>query len=146
MPTSSSHPVQNADVPRNAFSRPVVAVVEDNPSMLAALGRFLRAAGFDTVLHASAEDYLKNVPATCPTCMVVDVQLGGMSGLELQSRLLAQKSNVPVIFITAHDERATRLRAAALGCRGYLCKPFEGQQLLDLINLQEDATQRAAQI
>ena len=146
MPTSSTHSVQHADGPRDTFSRPVVAVVEDNPSMLAALGRFLRAAGFDTALHASAEDYLKNVPATSPTGMVVDVQLGGMSGLELRSRLLAQKSNVPVIFITAHDERATRLRAAALGCRGYLCKPFEGQQLLELINLQENATQRAAQI
>lgn len=117
-------------------SRPLVVIVEDDPGMLTALGRLLRAAGFDTSLHDSAEAFLEDPPASAPVCLVLDVQLGGMSGLDLRTRILEQPSSVPVIFITAHDEPAIRKRAASLGCLAYLCKPFEGQQLVELISRQ----------
>jgi FixJ family two-component response regulator len=101
--------------------------------MRTALGRLLRAAGFEASLHASAEEFLDARLGAAPVCLVVDVQLGGMSGLDLQRRILRRQSRVPVIFITAHDEPATRERAASLGCLAYLCKPFEGQRLVELI-------------
>jgi FixJ family two-component response regulator len=101
--------------------------------MLTALGRLLRAAGFDTTLHDSAEDFLEHSPAGSPVCLVLDVQLAGMSGLDLLQRMLGQRSRVPVIFITAHDEPAVRVEATRLGCLAYLCKPFEGRRLVDLI-------------
>jgi len=119
-----------------APSRPLVVVVEDNPSMLAAFGRLLRAAGFDTALHQSAEAFLEHPPTTSAVCLVVDVQLPGMSGLDLQARLLAHKSRIAVIFVTGHDDPGSRSRAASLGCVGYFCKPFEGQLLVELIKRQ----------
>lgn len=119
-------------------SRPLVVVVDDDPGVLTALGRLLRAAGFETALHDSAEDFLEHSPAASPACLVLDVQLGGMSGLDLRERMLGQRSRVPVIFITAHDEPAVRVEAAQLGCLAYLCKPFEGRRLVDLISRATD--------
>jgi FixJ family two-component response regulator len=113
-------------------ARPLVVVVEDNPSMRAALGRLLRASGFETALHASAEDFLIHPPTTSPACFVVDVQLPGVSGLDLQARLVADKSNA-VIIVTGHDDAASRHRANSLGCVGYFSKPFAGQHLVELI-------------
>ena len=104
--------------------------------MLAALGRLLRAAGFDTMLHESAESFLEHAVPTPPVCLIIDVQLGGMSGLDLQTRLLARQSKTPVIFVSAHDGEAQRVRANNLGCLGYFCKPFEGQRLVALIKLR----------
>jgi FixJ family two-component response regulator len=114
-------------------SRPLVVVIDDDAGMLNALGRLLRASGFDTALHDSAEDFLGHSPPAAPVCFVIDVCLRGMSGFDLRERMIAERSRVPVIFITANDEPAVRLEAARLECLAYLCKPFEGQRLVALI-------------
>lgn len=120
-------------------SRPLVVVVEDDPGMLKALGRLLHASGFETTLHESAEAFLEDAPIRSPVCFILDVQLGGMSGIDLRTRILDQDPNVPVIFITAHDQPAIRRRAASLGCLAFLPKPFEGQQLVELISRQSES-------
>ena len=105
----------------------LVAVVEDDAPSRTALGRLLLAAGFDPVLFESAEAYLDASPA--PTCLVVDVKLPGMSGIELRHSLAGANSTTPVVFITAHDDDRTRDEALAAGCVAYLRKPFDTAQL-----------------
>jgi FixJ family two-component response regulator len=117
-----------------------VAVVDDDEGFLRAIGRLLRAAGFDPEAYASAEAFL-NAPAQVPPdCAVFDIHLGGMSGLDLRRRLTAQGSSLPVIFVTAHDEPATRDEAQQVGCSAYLRKPVPGKALIEAINKAVDAT------
>ena len=112
-------------------SSPVVAVVEDDGPSRTALGRLLRAAGFEPALFESAEAYIDASPA--PTCVVVDVQLPGMSGIELQQRLRAEGPAPPIIVTTARSDEATRERAQQNGCAGFFRKPVDGAMLMALI-------------
>jgi len=115
-----------------AMPTPLVAVVEDDPSSRTSLGRVLRAGGFETAIYASAEEFLSSPPAA-PICLLLDIQLGGLSGLDLQRRLKARGSSVPFIAITAFDDEHTREEAEALGCVAYLRKPCEGHTIVELI-------------
>jgi FixJ family two-component response regulator len=112
---------------------PLVAVVEDDAATLKALGRVLRAGGFDTATYSSAEAFLASPPARVPACLLLDVQLGGMSGLDLQRELKARGSTVPVIVMTAFDDGHARHEARRIGCAGYLDKVGEIDGLLNLI-------------
>jgi FixJ family two-component response regulator len=112
---------------------PLVAVVEDDRSSRTSLGRVLRAGGFDVALYTSAEEYLSSPPELSPICLLLDIQLGGLSGLDLQRRLRAGGSRVPFIAITAFDDEPTRVEAEALGCVAYLRKPCEGHTIVELI-------------
>jgi FixJ family two-component response regulator len=112
---------------------PLVVVVEDDPSSRTSLGRVLRAGGFETAMYASAEEFLESPPEPTPICLLLDIQLGGLSGLELQRRLRAQGSRVPFIAITAFDSESAREEARALGCIAYLRKPCEGSTIVRLI-------------
>jgi FixJ family two-component response regulator len=114
-------------------STPLVVVIEDDAAERKALGRVLRAGGFATAAYASAEEFQAFPPARRPICLVLDVRLGGMSGLDLQRRLNAESSTVPVIVVTAHDDPGIRSEAERLGCRAYLRKPFEARSLLELL-------------
>src|SRR3954471_13033381 len=96
---------------------PVVAVVEDDAPSRTALGRLLRAAGFEPALFDSAEAYLDAAPT--PSCVVVDVQLPGISGIELQQRLRAAEPAPPIIVITAAREAVIRDRAQQHGCAAF---------------------------
>lgn len=112
---------------------PLVVVVEDDSSSRTSLGRVLRAGGFEAAVYGSAEEFLSAPTRATPICLLLDIQLGGLSGLELQRRLRAEGSRVPFIAITAFDDEHARAEAQALGCLAYLRKPCEGRTILELI-------------
>jgi len=99
-----------------------VAVVDEDESLCRSVSRLLRAAGIDSATYLSAEDYLRDPDRLRFDCLILDIQLGGMSGLELQERLAEGGSTMPVIFLTAHDEPALRERARRIGCAAFLGK------------------------
>jgi FixJ family two-component response regulator len=109
----------------------VIGVVEDDTSFRRALQRLLSGAGFTVATFASAEDFLASESAASTACLVLDAHLGGMSGFELQHRLVAAEIRIPTIFITAHDDPITRERARSGAA--YLRKPFRMGELLDAI-------------
>ena len=109
---------------------PTVAVVEDNPSMLRSIQRLLNAEGFSVETFVSAEAFLNGGGSSRAACIVLDIHLPGMSGLELRSRLIASGSSLPVIFITAINDDAPRSAAKLLGCVAYLSKPFAPEALV----------------
>ncbi len=111
-----------------------MAVVDDDEGFLRAIGRLLRAAGFEPIAYASAEAFLADAASAQRDCAVFDIHLGGMSGLDLCRHLAAQGSTLPVIFVTAHDEPATREEAQEVGCAAYLRKPVPGRALIEAIN------------
>lgn len=115
----------------------IVAIIDDDPGLLISLSDLLDARGFGTSLFASAEDWLDRGPSGDVDCMLVDVHLGGISGIELQRRLTASGSKVPVIFMTARYDEATRSQALEAGGVALLCKPFPTAQLIEAI---ENAT------
>jgi len=109
-----------------------VIVVEDDAGMNKAIGRLLRAAGFEPVTFASAEELLQTRAVDSAACLVVDINLPGISGLELGQRLIAVGRKKPIVFITGQDEPSLRDEARRIGC-AYFHKPFEGEALLDVI-------------
>jgi FixJ family two-component response regulator len=113
--------------------RKIVAVVDDDPSMLNAAESLLDAQGFATMVFASAEEFLDRGAATQVDCLLLDIHLGGLSGIELQHRLKDSGSTLPVIFMTALDDEAMRERAIKAGCVAFLRKPFQARQLIDAI-------------
>jgi FixJ family two-component response regulator len=107
----------------------VVAIVEDDAAMRKSIERLLHAKDYSTIAFASAEEFLQSGVADSAVGLVLDIHLGGMSGLELRRHLLAAGSKLEVVFITAFDDDATRAEALASGCAGYLQKPFEANCL-----------------
>lgn len=99
-----------------------VAVVDDDESICRSFSRLLRVAGFQPVSYVSAEALLRDTKRPRFDCLVLDIQLGGMSGLELSRRLAAVRDTTPVIFITAHDDPGVRAESLAAGCAGYFRK------------------------
>jgi FixJ family two-component response regulator len=114
--------------------RKVVAVVDDEPTMLRAIERLLNAHGFVTRAFASAEAFLAGDTQRDASCLVLDIHLGGMSGIELRHRLKASGSELPIIFITAVDDEATHQEAMEAGCVACLRKPFPAEMLLGAID------------
>ena len=115
--------------------RKIVAVVDNDPSMRVSLERLLQAQGFGTEIFPSAEAFLG--AGSTADCLLLDIHLDGMGGFELRRRLSSAGSRLPVIFMTAFDDDATRHEAANLGCVAYLRKPFAGHLLMEAIT---DAT------
>jgi FixJ family two-component response regulator len=111
-----------------------IAVVDDDPSMLRAIVRLLQARGFRTQAFASAKAFLTGDSATTADCLVLDIDLGEMSGIDLRRQLTASGSRLPIIFITALDDEALRDKAMAAGCVAYLRKPFVADALLAAIH------------
>ena len=105
----------------------VVIVVDDNAGLLKSVARLLAHHGIDSRTFASAEALLESDSVQTATCLLLDIHLGGISGIELQRRLAASGSKWPVIFMTANDDEATRNEAMDAGCIAYLRKPFAGQ-------------------
>ena len=108
----------------------LVAVVDDDAAMRTSVERLLQASGYTTNAFASAEAFLRSGIANSAIGLVLDVHLGGMSGLELRRRLLDSGATIPVVFITAFDDEATRREADVLGYVAYLRKPFEASRLI----------------
>jgi FixJ family two-component response regulator len=111
-----------------------IAVVDDDPSMLRAIVRLLQARGFRTQAFASAQAFLTGDSATAADCLVLDIDLGEMSGIDLRRQLTASGSRLPIIFITALDDEVLRDKAMAAGCVAYLRKPFAADALLAAIH------------
>ena len=118
-----------------ADTRPVVSIVDDDLGVRRALSRLVRLAGYAVESFASAREFLASAPRGRTACLVLDIQLdnGGMSGFDLQERLVADGVTIPTIFITAHGDARTRERVKQSGVAGFLSKPFGDQCLLDLI-------------
>ena len=110
-----------------------VAVVDDDESFACALGRLFRASGFEVHTYPSAEAFLASSTLPPPDCLVLDIHLGGMSGLDLQRRLHKLGASAPVIFVTAHDAPGVREEAEREGCAAYFLKPVPGQLLVEAI-------------
>ena len=113
---------------------PMVCVIDDDDSLLRALRRLLDATGFRVETFSSAEQFLESDHRGRADCLVLDVHLGGLSGLELQERLARSGVNTPVVIITAHDDASTRERARRAGAVEYLRKPFDDDSLIDAIH------------
>ena len=109
-----------------------VTVIDDDPTMLKAIERLLRIKGFDVETFASAEEFLAGTGKA--SCLILDIHLGGMSGIELRRRLVASGAGPPTIFITAVDDEDTRKAATNAGCVAYLPKPFLASLLIGAID------------
>ena len=114
-------------------SVPTVFVVDDDASMREALAGLIRAAGLNVETFASAQEFLARPPADVPGCLVLDVRLPGLSGLDLQSRMAEINLEIPIVFITGHGDVPTSVRAMKAGALEFLTKPFLDRDLLDAI-------------
>ena len=113
----------------------MVAVVEDDESYRAAVQRLLKSAGLSVRSFASAEDFLKSGQQQETGCLIADIQMPGMSGLDLQAKLNAEHCPIPIIFITAHGDEEMRLQAMRAGAVKFLAKPFDGAILLESVRV-----------
>jgi FixJ family two-component response regulator len=124
---------------------PIVHVVDDDPSFLGAVARLLRAGGYEVRTFASAADFLNSPPAAdSPGCLIVDLQMPGLNGLELQGALTRADNPLPLVFLTGHGDIPTSVQAMRQGAEDFLTKPVKKQALFDAVEraLVRDARQR----
>jgi FixJ family two-component response regulator len=112
----------------------VIAVTDDDPAIRTALHRLLTSSGYSTELYASADELLNAAATSKADCLIIDINLGTTTGVELTRQLSALGYRFPVIFMTAHDSNVLRAQALRFGCVAYLYKPFPSQQLLNAID------------
>ena len=112
-----------------------VAIIDDDGGLRSALKKLLAAKGYGTELFSSSEEFLTASTSTEAACLIVDIQLPGVSGVELSQLLKAKGINLPTIFITASQDPLVRAEALKLGCVAYLQKPFRAKQLIAAIDL-----------
>jgi FixJ family two-component response regulator len=110
-----------------------VAVVDDDELMRSALQGLLKEAGFSVSAFASAEEFLSSDQHRQAACLIADIRMPGMSGLDLQARLNAEQIKVPTIFITAHGDARMRMQALRAGAVEFLTKPFDDEVLVDRV-------------
>jgi FixJ family two-component response regulator len=127
--------------------RPKIFVVDDDESVREALGSLIRSTGLSVEMFASAQEFLSRRPADEPGCLVLDVRLPGLSGLDLQQRLAEINIETPIIFITGHGDIPMSVRAMKAGAVEFLTKPFRDEDLLDAIDeaIQRDESARGRQ-
>jgi FixJ family two-component response regulator len=112
----------------------LVHVIDDDASYRTAVERRLKLAGYDVATYSSAQQLLDRLPdADAPGCILLDVQMPGLSGLELQSRLIECNSILPIVFLTGHADTPTTVRAIKAGAEDFLTKPASSEQLIDAI-------------
>jgi FixJ family two-component response regulator len=111
----------------------LVAIVDDDDSVRGTLKELLRAAGFSSQTFASAEDFLGSGHQKETACLITDIRMPGMSGLELQARLNADHCRIPTIFITAHGDEEMRFQALREGAVEFLPKPFDDEVLVESV-------------
>jgi FixJ family two-component response regulator len=111
--------------------RNVVFVVDDDPSMLRAVARMLRQSGYASLLFSSPEAFENHNDFDKAVCVLLDIDLGDVSGIELRHRLMANGNSVPVIYMTGNDSPALRETAQQSGCLAYLTKPFSAKSLME---------------
>jgi FixJ family two-component response regulator len=112
----------------------VISIVDDDESVRKALKRLIKSVGLKVEAFASAEDFLTFTTSHDEACLVLDLRLPGMSGLELQAKLLSANRRIPIVFISAHGDEKARAQALAAGAIDFLQKPFSEQALFGAIN------------
>ncbi|MCU0791411.1 MAG: response regulator [Opitutaceae bacterium] len=125
---------------------PTVYVVDDDVSFLTAVARLLRAGGYAVKLYSSADAFVKDPPPEPVGCVIVDLHMPGMDGMELQEVLARSSSPLPVIFLTGHGDIATSVHAMRKGAEDFLTKPVNREKLFEAVQraLVRNALQRAA--
>lgn len=117
----------------------MVAVIDDDESVRTALKELLRSEGLAARTFASAEDFLKSGEQQQTACLIADIRMPGMSGLELQAKLNADRHRIPTIFITAHGDEKMRMQALRAGAVEFLAKPFDDEALLEMVRAALEA-------
>src|SRR6266851_2685611 len=116
----------------------LVAIVDDDDLMRSALEGLLKAAGLPAQTFASAEEFLKSGQQRQAGCLITDIRMPGMSGLELQARLSAERCRIPIVFITAHGDEKMRMQALRAGAVEFMAKPFDDEALLESVRAALD--------
>jgi len=111
----------------------MVAIVDDDDLMRSALEGLLKAVGLPAQAFASAEEFLKSGQQRRAGCLITDIRMPGMSGLELQAKLNAEACRIPIIFITAHGDEKMRMQALRAGAVEFMAKPFDDEALLESV-------------
>lgn len=124
-----------------AVSEPTVFIVDDDLAVRDSLKQLLGLAGLRTEVYASAEDFLESNPSSRPACLMLDVRMSGMGGVELHERLLDQRNDIPVLIITGHGDVAMARQSFRMGAADFMEKPFDSDELLQRIRsvLEHDA-------
>jgi len=126
---------------------PTVFVIDDDEDMRDALGNLFASVGHEVKLFGSTAEFLEKAPADAPGCLVLDVRLPGMSGLDFQSKLLDTNAQIPIIFMTGHGDIPMSVRAMKAGAVDFLTKPFRDQDMLDAVGhaIETDRVRRSSQ-
>jgi FixJ family two-component response regulator len=129
---------------------PVVIVVDDDPSLRNMISRLVGTIGLKSIAYGSPEEFLKKPPPDGPACLVLDVQMPGLSGLDLQRELIDSKHRLPIVFMTGHGDIPMSVQAMKAGAVAFLTKPFRNQDLLDAvkeaINIDREVRQRSFEL
>jgi FixJ family two-component response regulator len=122
----------------------VISVVDDDASVRAATSNFLRSHGYTVQAFSSAEHFLQSAPLNDTSCVIADMQMPGMSGLELLTMMRDQGYRVPFIFITAFPDQSSRARALSAGAICFMAKPFAGPNLINCLGAALDGPRGGA--
>ena len=114
--------------------RRLVAIVDDEKAVCRAIGRLVVSAGFESESFSSAEEFLRSCRERKPDCLILDLRLPGMSGLELQQQLTTDHCRIPIVFVSAHDDPSSRREALQSGASAFLGKPFDDEALREAIH------------
>jgi len=126
---------------------PTVFVVDDDEDMRSALSNLFRSVGHEVKLFGSAAEFLKDATTDTPGCLVLDVRLPGMGGLDFQNKLASANAHIPIVFITGHGDIPMSVRAMKAGAVDFLTKPFRDQDMLDAVTraIEADRLRRSSQ-
>ena len=113
---------------------PIISIIDDDESMRCAIKSLVTSLGLDAYTFASAEAFLQSPHLARTSCVITDLQMPGLNGVDLQRSLLAQGRRIPIIFVTAFPEERLRARALEAGALGFLSKPFDSETLIKLID------------
>jgi FixJ family two-component response regulator len=112
----------------------VISIIDDDASVREATARLIRSLGYQAALFSSAEEYLRSDRLTDSSCLITDLNMPGMNGVDLQNRLIAAGYRTPMIFMTAYFEQKVRDRVMDAGASGFLRKPFEEKSLIECLD------------
>ncbi len=130
---------------RDSQDNAVIAIVDDDLSVRRSLGRLIRSAGWGAEVFASAQEFLARPQAYVPSCLLLDLQLPGVSGLDLQKRLAEVGSDIPIVFLTGHGDIPASVQAMKAGAVQFLTKPVDEQELLKAIEEAIELDRRTRQ-
>jgi FixJ family two-component response regulator len=116
------------------WDRTVISIVDDDASVREAMFGLVRSLGFDAATFSSAEDFLQSDQLESTLCLITDVQMPGLSGVELQNHLISRGSPIPIIFVTAFPEERIEARVRQAGAIGFLSKPFDDETLIECLD------------